>query len=354
MRVLLVAPQPFFLARGTPLNVLQMCRALTSAGHKVHLATYSLGEDLQLPDLTIHRSVRIPGIRQVPIGFSKRKALLDFFLALTVYRLMLTRTFDVVHAVEESVFFCLPAARAKKVPVIYDLDSCLSDQLEYAAVISNRRLLDWVRKLERMALRHSTCALTVCSSLTEFVRTLSPETPVFQIEDTPLASSLRSPDPARVRVLRQKLGLEKCRALVYTGNLESYQGIELLLQAIPAVVAAYPEAAFVFVGGDAEQLAALMDRAAEAGISDFLRLPGSCRPEEIPEHLALADGLLSPRTHGQNTPLKIYTYMYSGRPIVATDLPNRPADAYPGTRSVGRCPGAADTRGLCRRHLLAP
>ena len=41
---------------------------------------------------------------------------------------------------------------------------------------------------------------------------------------------------------------------------------------------------------------------------------------EIPAFVAAADILVSPRTAGTNTPLKIYSYLQSGKPIVATDL----------------------------------
>jgi len=256
LRILLVAPQPFFQVRGTPLNVLQMCRALTAAGHEVHLATYPYGEDVELPGLTIHRSRRAPGVRTVPIGFSKRKIVLDLFLAATVYRLLLKHRFDVVHAVEESVFFSLPGARLAGVPVIYDLDSSISDQLEYVGVLSSGWLLDGVRRVERAALQRATCALTVCRALTEFVEALSPETRVFQIEDTPLPSSLREPDPSGVARLRTDLGIEGRRVLLYTGNLESYQGIDLLTDAAEVVARLRPAAVFLLVGGNPEQVSA--------------------------------------------------------------------------------------------------
>ncbi len=321
MRILLVAPEPFFEIRGTPLNVLQMCRALTDEGHEVHLATYPIGEHIDLPGLTIHRTVRIPGIQRVPIGYSKRKALLDVCLALSVYKLIRKGHFDVIHAVEESVFFCLPAARAKKLPLIYDLDSCISDQLEYAGVVSNRLLLQWVRRLERAALCRATCAITVCRSLTDFAKELCPDVAVFQIEDTPIPSSLREPSEVVTERLRQELKLVGRRVFVYTGNLESYQGIDLLLAAIPKVVSRHPDAAFLLVGGDPDQVATVRERATQMRVAEYVRLPGKCQPEELPEYMALADALLSPRIGGQNTPLKIYTYMYSERPIVATDLP---------------------------------
>ena len=41
---------------------------------------------------------------------------------------------------------------------------------------------------------------------------------------------------------------------------------------------------------------------------------------DIPAYLLAADVLVSPRSRGTNTPLKIYQYLRSGRPIVATRL----------------------------------
>jgi hypothetical protein len=84
LRVLLVAPQPFFAQRGTPINVRQMVQTLCEAGCEVHLATYPMGAPLSIPGLRIHRAPGIPGVRDVRIGFSTGKLLLDVMLALRV------------------------------------------------------------------------------------------------------------------------------------------------------------------------------------------------------------------------------------------------------------------------------
>ena len=57
-----------------------------------------------------------------------------------------------------------------------------------------------------------------------------------------------------------------------------------------------------------------------AGLTGTVFAVGAQPPSAMPEWMALGDALVSPRSQGQNTPLKIYTYMRSGRPIVATDL----------------------------------
>jgi glycosyltransferase involved in cell wall biosynthesis len=321
MRILLIAPQPFFSQRGTPINVRQMVQTLSEAGHEVHLATYSIGDPVSIPGLRIHRALPIPGVRRVPIGFSWRKVALDGLLALTTWRLIAGKRFDVVHAIEESVFFALPAARLRRIPVIYDLDSWLSDQLAYGGRLRNGVILRVLRRIERAALRRSRLAITVSASLSDAVHAMEPNVPVAQIEDCPLDEALRAPDPARMARLRASYALGERRAVVYTGNLESYQGIGLLLDAFALVARARTDAALVLVGGSAAQVAAVRARAASLGLGDRVVLTGQRPAEEMPEWMAIGDVLVSPRLHGGNTPLKLYSYMWSAVPIVATDLP---------------------------------
>ncbi len=318
-RVLLIAPQPFYEPRGTPINVRQMCRALCAAGHEVELATYPIGQPVAIPGLRIRRALPIPGIREVPIGFSLRKLALDLSLALLVLRLLLFRRYDVVHAVEEAALLALPCtwfgAR-----LIYDLDSLISDQLRYSGVLEAPWLLARVRALERLALRRSRAAITVCRSLSDAVRALHPSAQVFQIEDAPLDETLREPEPARVEALRQELGLVGRPLAVYTGNLEGYQGLELLLDAMQRVAQQLPDAACVVVGGAGASLAAFRAALAARGLADHVLAVGAQPPDEISEWMALGHALVSPRTQGENTPLKLYTYMRALRPIVATKL----------------------------------
>jgi glycosyltransferase involved in cell wall biosynthesis len=322
MRILLIAPQPFFAQRGTPINVRQMVQTLSEAGHEVHLATYPMGEAVEMPNLTIHRAWPLPGVRSVPIGFSWRKVALDAMLALRVWTLLAGRRFDVVHAVEESVFFALPPARLRGIPVIYDLDSWLSDQLAYGGRVKSATILKLLRRMERAALRRSRLAITVSASLSDAVRAMHPGMRVAQIEDSPIEEALRAPDPARVTSLRESFGIGTRPAIVYTGNLESYQGIELLLPAFAQVASMRTEAVLVLVGGSPAQIETVRARVAALGIdANRVVLTGQRPAEEMPDWMAMGSMLVSPRLHGGNTPLKLFSYMWSAVPIVATNLP---------------------------------
>ena len=60
LRILFLAPQPFFEVRGTPLAVLAMVRALVAAGHHVELLTFAQGAEVEVPGLDHRRSLRLP------------------------------------------------------------------------------------------------------------------------------------------------------------------------------------------------------------------------------------------------------------------------------------------------------
>lgn len=323
----MVSPQPCFEARGTPLNVLQMCSALIELGYEVHLATFVYGNEILMPGLVYHRVGRLyhrtgqfSSDTSVSIGFSLRKLILDAFLALKVLRLLNRRRYLVVHAVEESLFFVAPLARLFRTPVIADLDSDICEQLEADNTLGERVMAHLSDRLRRLALRSSYCAITVCQSLTDLVRKSVPDKPVYQIEDVPLPTAGRPPDPQRVEAFRGQFGLAGKKVVLYTGNCESYQGVDLLVDAVGTITQKHPDAAIVVVGGEGEQIKKLGRRAKSTNASGNLFLLGKQPAENMPEFMSMADVLVSPRRQGENTPLKIYTYMLSGRPIVATDM----------------------------------
>jgi len=107
---------------------------------------------------------------------------------------------------------------------------------------------------------------------------------------------------------------------MYTGNFSPYQGLEHLLEAAVQVRKEIPEVLFLLVGGTKNEINHLSLLLTQNGLTDTVQLHPRRPREEIPDYLALADVLVLPRTNGENTPLKMYDYMRSGKPIVATDI----------------------------------
>jgi glycosyltransferase involved in cell wall biosynthesis len=315
VRILLLAPQPFFEVRGTPLAVLHMTRALATLGHRVDLLTFPQGEPSPVEGVRHLRSLWLP-VGRVKAGPSLSKLALDVpFLAEAAFRLAFGR-YDLVHAVEEAAHLIAPFARVLRVPLVTDVDSSIPDQLRYSGFATRGPLLWAAEVLERHALRHSAAAVTVCASLTDGVRARAPEVPVFQIEDPPLVAPGATPAPGAVDALRRELAPGPWPIVLYSGNFEPYQGVDLLLDALALV----PHVQLLLMGGSPADVARMKAEARSRGIGERSVFSGQRPPSELPAFFALADVLVSPRARGQNTPFKVYSYLASGKPLVATRI----------------------------------
>ncbi len=126
----------------------------------------------------------------------------------------------------------------------------------------------------------------------------------------------RTPD-----ALRTAWGVPPGAPLVlYTGTFEAYQGVDLLIDVAAILARTHPVARVLVVGGEPPQVEAARARAREQGAADTMVFTGQQPAREIPSFVEASDILVSPRIRGTNTPLKIYSYLRSGRPIVATNL----------------------------------
>lgn len=319
MHLLMIAPEPFFEPRGTPFSEFHRIRALTTLGHTVDLVTYPFGRDVELPGLRIHRCARPPFISRVGIGPSWVKVPLDLALAATAVRLALTRRYDAVHSHEEGGAIGVWLAKWLRIPHLYDMHSSLPQQIAnfgYGDAVWLRRLF---ARIERLMIRNSRAIIVICPELELTVREIHATVPTILIENAP--GSGDAPREGSGRAIRSALGLGSDAAvLLYTGTFEPYQGLDLLYAAMQQVAAARPEARLVMVGGEPAQVAAAGEQVRGLGIADAVIFTGQRPAEDIPAYLDAATVLVSPRSTGTNTPLKIYQYLRSGRPIVATRL----------------------------------
>lgn len=315
MKILFLAPQPFFVERGTPIAVRYAVEALSRAGHHVDLITFHGGTDVAIPGVR-HIRTGPRWVGTVPIGFSWRKLVCDLWLLATAWRLLLTGRHDVVHAVEEAPFLMLPLRLVRRFHLVWDMDSLMSDQISEKWPRA-RILRPLLAALERWAARRVDLLLPVCEAIAAPFRRAAPAVPLHLLPDVApaIASSASS---AGVDDLRALFGIKGPMAL-YVGNLEHYQGVGMLVDAL-ALLPEERRPALAVVGGAADDIEMLREKAHASGLAGWVHFAGPRPLSHLPWYLGQADILCSPRLKGVNTPMKIYAYMASGRAILATRI----------------------------------
>ncbi len=315
----MIAPQPFFEPRGTPISVYQRLQGLSELGHQVDLVTYPIGEDKDIQGVKIRRAPKVPFINKVRIGPSLAKLPLDFVVLVKVLSLLTTRRYDVIHSHEEAGFFSVPLSWLFRTPHIYDMHSSLPKQLANFN-FGNIGPIVWLfETLENWVLKTCDVVLTIGTDLEEYVLEMNGSANHIRIENIAVHGDLKT-DPARLDAMRQSLGITGKKAIVYTGTFERYQGFDILFESAREVVQSHPEAHYVMVGGKPHQVDQWKQETQKLGLEDHVTFTGLVSLEESVRYLQMADILVSPRTEGLSVPLKIYSYLHAARPIVATNI----------------------------------
>ncbi len=315
-RILFLAPQPFYEDRGTPIASLSVLKALSSLGYEVDLLTYPQGETIFLPGLKVFRIANLFRIRQVPIGFSGKKAILDIFMISRICKKLRETKYCCIHAVEEMVFPAIVLGKKHNIPVLYDMQSSLPEHMAKHWLWRGKRTQQFMRLFERWAIKNAD--FIACSTgLEQHVQKIDPGA---RIENWIFPPSQWDNAEVQPVDLRQTLGLDvESPIILYTGTFERYQGLGILLDSIETVLRWAPKAVFVFVGGGKLRCGhtrADIVRFQKSGA--LVTMPRQPRAQ-LPRLLASADVLVSPRDSSKNLPLKVFDYMMSGKPIVATD-----------------------------------
>ncbi len=316
MKILVLAPHPFFQNRGTPIAVKMLLETLAAAGHGITLLTYPEGDDVEIPSCSIIRLKKLSWVQGVKPGFSWKKLVYDWYLFFALGKILQRERFDLIHAVEESAFFAAWFGKKYDIPFVYDMDSSLSHQLaEKFALL--KPLLPLFRFLEKKVVQRAVGVIPVCKAIEDVVKSYDPDVLCGRLEDV----SLLPADNGAELPVHTDLKLDK-EALysMYVGNLEKYQGIDLLLDGFVLASREVDRARLVIIGGSDGDIAAYKVKAESLGLSKKVFFAGRRPVTDLHHYLQQADILVSPRSKGFNTPMKIYSYLDSGRVVLATRM----------------------------------
>ncbi|WP_376796164.1 glycosyltransferase [Thermogemmatispora sp.] len=358
MKILVIAPQPFFVPRGVPFSVYAQLRALSELGHRTDLLTYPLGEPIALPGVRVWRVPGLARVREVPVGPSPAKVLFDLLLFLWACWLLCSRRYDCLCTHEEAGVLGVVLATLFRCRHVYYMHSDLAQQAACLGHGQKRWLLRILRCCQSWILRHASAVVAICPALEGEARQMGARGKTYVIENVALpeellpgntilgAGDIQEKDHQRQvtaatavppRLARAALGPEGATIppdgrdwllssdetgplVLYTGTLERYQGIELLLESAVLVQRRYPSVRYRIIGGRQDQVLALRGLCQRLGIEESVELLGQRPPSEIAASLKRATILVSPRCAGTNVPLKLASYLQSGKPLLATSI----------------------------------
>ncbi len=233
---------------------------------------------------------------------------------------------DILHAHSPCLngVAALSVARRFKLPLVYEVralwEDGATDQGTSSAWGPRYRA---TRALETYVLRRADAVTTICEGLrNEIVARGIPErklTVIPNAVDPERFTVLDRPDPTLVR----QLGLEGKRVLGFIGSFYHYEGLSLLLDALPKMLKRMPDIRLVLVGGGMEE-EQLKRQAAGSGIADKVLFTGRVPHAEIAAYYGLMEILIYPRLRVRLTdlvtPLKPLEAMAQGSLVVASDV----------------------------------
>jgi len=314
-RILFLAPQPYFQERGTPIAIDLALKALESEGYEIDLVTYPEGEERSYERVKQHRVPRVPGVYNVPPGFSWKKIVYSFLMFFTAFRLVLSNKYSVVHAVEEACFIALLLKLVCRVPYVYDMDSSIAQQL-----VEKKPKLEIFLSIfdffEGLAVRHAKAVVAVCPALVDLARRYGAKR-VLLLQDISLLDRFAA--GKNICILRESFASQS-PMILYVGNLERYQGIDLLLDGFTLARGRNIDVVLAVVGGRPEDVQSYKEKAAKLGVADTAVFFGPRPVADIGAYLQQSDVLASPRIQGNNTPMKVYTYLDAGKALLATKI----------------------------------
>ncbi|MBA3482122.1 MAG: glycosyltransferase family 4 protein [Pirellulales bacterium] len=318
LKVCMLAACPFPANHGTPGSIRELAEATAERGHEVHVVTYHIGEDLPLRGVHLHRIADWTGEQKIVVGPTKYRPLYDFQMIFKTIQIMRRYGCDLMHAHGYEAALAAGCARPfVRRPIMYSAHNRMGDELASYDFFKSKRLanaLAWV--LDRTVPRLGNRCLPHSVNLKEFLRERGLNKrmePVLNFgidfEDHPRGNRER---------LRRECGLGDEPIVLYSGVIDQFQRLDLLIGAMAHVLKRLPHAKLLILANvhNAKHEAAIRAEADRLGIGGSVLLRAPTSMEKGLRLLSIADVAVSPRPQTPGFPIKLLNYMAAQRACV--------------------------------------
>ena len=340
MKILYLADIRFPLERANGIQSIETCHALASRGHEVTLIVRPDTETPPRDPFAFYGLPRIPSLRVevAPItgpAAARRAGYLTFTIGRSIGR---TRQ-DVIFTRDlglASMLLNVPAMM--RAPVVYEAHTIAADAAEARPQLLTGAEPASAAKLRRLAKRDERVwkdadgYVTITDGLrVELQRRFGERTRIAVIPDGVRGAD--HADKSRAAENADYADTERASDLGprtsdftigYAGHLYPWKGVDLIVEAVRAL----PETRALIVGGHDKEpdLDRVKAFAEQLNVASRIEFTGLIPPAEVAARLGDADVLVLPNpqsaiSNAFTSPLKLFEYMASGRPIVASDLP---------------------------------
>ena len=318
LRILMLAPTPFFADRGCHVRIYEEARALIELGHEVLIVTYHLGREMEgIPTLRIPN---VPWYGKLAAGPSWHKPYLDILLFIKAFTTARGYRPDIIHAhLHEGAFIGLMLKKLLRIPLVFDCQGSLTAEMaDHTFIRGGSLLFRMFRYLEKKI--NNGADFIVTSSLrgaAELVDSWKvPSDRVKGLIDGVDADIFRPfpRDEARKALKLTPGG----KIVVFLGVLNRYQGIDILLEVVTILKERGTAPHFLIMGFPDEEY---RKRVESLGLGDQITFTGRVDYHKTPLYLCAGDIAVSPKISLTEANGKLFNYMACGLPTVVFDNP---------------------------------
>jgi glycosyltransferase involved in cell wall biosynthesis len=327
MKILVIAPTPFFADRGTHIRILEEALALEKRGHEITIATYHIGKDI---DREVKTKIDVRRIRRLLFWYKKleagpdwQKIILDLMLIRKAFYLARTQKPDVIHAhLHEGVLIGWIVKKVlfwRGMKLVADFHGSLTKEMVSHSYLSGGILKKIFVAMEKWIDNLGDSAITSSDENTEEIYHYRKDRKVETVLDGANLDYYKKLSNKEELKKEFELPLDK-KIVVYTGALMMNKGIGFLLEAIPIVLAKDEKVYFVIAGFPAEEVNSYV---LENKLSENVRVVSPLNYFDLPRLLMASDIGVDPKDSStKQASGKILQYMAASLPVVCFDRTN--------------------------------
>jgi len=314
MKILMIAPTPFFADRGCHVRIYEEIKALQQIGHEIILCTYSLGKDM--PGVKTARCFNFPWYRKLTAGPSYTKIFLLPFLTYTTIITAIKFNPEIVHAFlpEGAMIAKISKIFFPKKKYFYDMQGSLAGECLQHKFFKpgslRHKAMSWLeRKISLWFF-----VITQSKNLVKHLKSLGvPAGKIANVKDGVDTNIFQPLDYDKN--LANQLGVDKNKPrVIYMGLLEKYQGVDLMFEAFAAVAKQKRKTQFIVIGYP--NIKKYQQICRDLGIEDRVKFLGKIDYSLVPKYLALASVAVAPKISRSEGDGKLYNYMAMGLAVV--------------------------------------